>query len=108
MSFSFNYCSTLLKNKQLCYHFYIYIFNSCLTKLFSILLTIFNYLFLELLILIDEVTDPSLTVFVEGHQWYWSYQYPDFLNEDDGELELEFEIEFDYYLAPGVLDKFFT
>ena len=81
-------------------------FNSCLTKLFSILLTIFNYLFLELLILIDEVTDPSLTVFVEGHQWYWSYQYPDFLNEDDGELELEFEIEFDYYLAPGVLDKF--
>jgi len=43
-------------------------FNSCLTKLFSILLTIFNYLFLELLILIDEVTDPSLTVFVEGHQ----------------------------------------
>jgi len=69
-------------------------FNSCLTKLFSILLTIFNYLFLELLILIDEVTDPSLTVFVEGHQWYWSYQYPDFLNEDDEELE------FDSYLVP--------
>ena len=60
----------------------------------------------KLLYLMDEVTDPSLTVFVEGHQWYWSYQYPDFLNEDDGELELEFEIEFDYYLAPGVFDKF--
>ncbi len=28
------------------------------------------------------------------HQWYWSYQYPDFLNNDD-----EF-IEFDSYLIP--------
>ena len=28
------------------------------------------------------------------HQWYWSYQYPDFLNEDEEELE------FDSYLVP--------
>ena len=28
------------------------------------------------------------------HQWYWSYQYPDFLNSDN-----EF-IEFDSYLVP--------
>lgn len=48
----------------------------------------------KLLYLMDEVTDPSLTVFVEGHQWYWSYQYPDFLNSDDEELE------FDSYLVP--------
>lgn len=48
----------------------------------------------KLLYLMDEVTDPSLTVFVEGHQWYWSYQYPDFLNEDGEELE------FDSYLVP--------
>jgi len=48
----------------------------------------------KLLYLMDEVTDPSLTVFVEGHQWYWSYQYPDFLNEDEEELE------FDSYLVP--------
>jgi len=48
----------------------------------------------KLLYLMDEVTDPSLTVFVEGHQWYWSYQYPDFLNDDDEELE------FDSYLVP--------
>ena len=34
----------------------------------------------KLLYLMDEVTDPCLTVFVEGHQWYWSYQYPDFLS----------------------------
>ena len=28
------------------------------------------------------------------HQWYWSYEYPDFLNKD-GEF-----IEFDSYLVP--------
>jgi cytochrome c oxidase subunit 1 len=48
----------------------------------------------KLLYLMDEVTDPSMTVLVEGHQWYWSYQYPDFLNNDN-----EF-IEFDSYLVP--------
>ena len=49
----------------------------------------------KLLYLMDEVTDPSLTVFVEGHQWYWSYQCPDFLGNHDEELE------FYSYLAPG-------
>jgi len=48
----------------------------------------------KLLYLMDEVTDPNLTVFVEGHQWYWSYQYPDFLNSDN-----EF-VEFDSYIVP--------
>ncbi len=48
----------------------------------------------KLLYLMDEVTDPSLSVLVEGHQWYWSYQYPDFLDADE-----EF-IEFDSYLVP--------
>ena len=42
----------------------------------------------------DEVNDAAMTVSAEGHQWYWSYQYPDFLNMDD---EL---IEFDSYLVP--------
>ena len=41
-----------------------------------------------------EVNDSSMSVLAEGHQWYWSYQYPDFLN-----LEDEF-IEFDSYLVP--------
>ena len=48
----------------------------------------------KLLYLMDEVTDPSLTILAEGHQWYWSYQYPDFLNNED-----EF-LEFDSYLVP--------
>ena len=48
----------------------------------------------KLLYLMDEVSDPSMAVLAEGHQWYWSYQYPDFLNNDE-----EF-IEFDSYLIP--------
>ena len=41
-----------------------------------------------------EVSDPSMSVLAEGHQWYWSYQYPDFL-DNDGEF-----IEYDSYLVP--------
>ena len=48
----------------------------------------------KLLYLMDEVSDPAMSVLAEGHQWYWSYQYPDFLNSEE-----EF-IEFDSYLVP--------
>jgi ubiquinol-cytochrome c reductase cytochrome b subunit len=48
----------------------------------------------KLLYLMDEISDPAMCVLAEGHQWYWSYQYPDFLNSDE-----EF-IEFDSYLVP--------
>ena len=44
---------------------------------------------LRLLYLLDEVGDCSLTVKSIGHQWYWSYEYSDFLN-----------IEFDSYMIP--------
>jgi cytochrome c oxidase subunit 1 len=49
----------------------------------------------KLLYLMDEVTDPNLTLSVEGHQWYWSYQYSDFINDDE-----EF-IEYDSYMVPA-------
>jgi cytochrome c oxidase subunit 2 len=48
----------------------------------------------KLLYLMDEVISPSMTVKVVGHQWYWSYEYSDFVN-DDGE-----SIEFDSYMIP--------
>lgn len=43
----------------------------------------------------DEIYDPSMTVLAEGHQWYWSYQYPDFIDSNE-----EF-IEFDSYIIPS-------
>ena len=48
----------------------------------------------KLLYLMDEITDPAMCILAEGHQWYWSYQYVDFLDSDE---EL---IEFDSYLVP--------
>jgi cytochrome c oxidase subunit II len=48
----------------------------------------------KLLYLMDEVSDPSMSVVVEGHQWYWSYQYPDFLDSNDD------LIEYDSYIVP--------
>ncbi len=44
-----------------------------------------------LLYAVDEIIDPMLTVKVIGHQWYWSYEYSDFS---------ENEIFFDSYMIP--------
>nr|YP_010180785.1 cytochrome c oxidase subunit II [Tubuca arcuata]ARQ82460.1 cytochrome c oxidase subunit II [Tubuca arcuata]QVD40478.1 cytochrome c oxidase subunit II [Tubuca arcuata] len=45
---------------------------------------------LRLLYLLDEVNSPSLTLKTIGHQWYWSYEYSDFLH-----------LEFDSYMTPS-------
>jgi cytochrome c oxidase subunit II len=60
----------------------------------AIILILIAFPSFKLLYLMDEVTDPAMSVLAEGHQWYWSYQYPDFLNSDN-----EF-IEFDSYIVP--------
>nr|YP_009130807.1 cytochrome c oxidase subunit 2 [Metapenaeus ensis]AKA27965.1 cytochrome c oxidase subunit 2 [Metapenaeus ensis]QID77066.1 cytochrome c oxidase subunit II [Metapenaeus ensis]UUF68257.1 cytochrome c oxidase subunit 2 [Metapenaeus ensis] len=44
---------------------------------------------LRLLYLLDEVNNPSITLKAIGHQWYWSYEYSDFL-----------QVEFDSYMLP--------
>lgn len=35
---------------------------------------------LRLLYLLDEINDRALTLKVVGHQWYWSYEYSDFID----------------------------
>nr|QXF68519.1 cytochrome c oxidase subunit II [Stagmatoptera biocellata] len=44
---------------------------------------------LRILYLIDENSNPTLTLKTIGHQWYWSYEYSDFI-----------DIEFDSYMIP--------
>nr|YP_009564051.1 cytochrome c oxidase subunit II [Remiarctus bertholdii]QAX91414.1 cytochrome c oxidase subunit 2 [Remiarctus bertholdii] len=44
---------------------------------------------LRLLYLLDEVNKPSVTLKTIGHQWYWSYEYSDFM-----------QVEFDSYMTP--------
>lgn len=48
----------------------------------------------KLLYLMDEVIDPALTIKAVGHQWYWSYEYSDFADEEGQ------SIEFDSYMIP--------
>lgn len=48
----------------------------------------------KLLYLIDEVVSPSITIKIIGHQWYWSVEYSDFINEEGD------SIEFDSYIVP--------
>ncbi len=60
----------------------------------AIILILIAFPSFKLLYLMDEVSDPAMVILAEGHQWYWSYQYADFINDDD-----EF-IEFDSYLVP--------
>nr|UFZ13270.1 cytochrome c oxidase subunit II [Corydalus sp. 3 YLJ-2021a] len=44
---------------------------------------------LQLLYLLDEISDPAVTFKAIGHQWYWSYEYSDFM-----------DTEFDSYMIP--------
>nr|YP_010946923.1 cytochrome c oxidase subunit II [Symploce maxima]WGO57680.1 cytochrome c oxidase subunit II [Symploce maxima] len=44
---------------------------------------------LRLLYLMDEINNPAVTLKTIGHQWYWSYEYSDFLS-----------VEFDSYMIP--------
>ena len=60
----------------------------------AIILILIAFPSFKLLYLMDEVSDPSMSILAEGHQWYWSYQYPDFIDSND-----EF-IEFDSYIIP--------
>lgn len=48
-----------------------------------------------LLYAMDEIVDPEVTLKVIGHQWYWSYEYSDYIEELDGE-----SIMFDSYMIP--------
>jgi cytochrome c oxidase subunit 2 len=48
-----------------------------------------------LLYSIDEVIDPSVTLKVIGHQWYWSYEYSDYATLEGGDT-----LNFDSYMIP--------
>nr|YP_010164110.1 cytochrome c oxidase subunit II [Longpotamon depressum]QRK27438.1 cytochrome c oxidase subunit 2 [Longpotamon depressum] len=59
------------------------------TTIPAIILIFIAFPSLRLLYLLDEVNYPSITLKTIGHQWYWSYEYSDFL-----------QLEFDSYMTP--------
>nr|YP_011017731.1 cytochrome c oxidase subunit 2 [Heterosiphonia pulchra]WQF69554.1 cytochrome c oxidase subunit 2 [Heterosiphonia pulchra] len=48
----------------------------------------------SLLYAMDEVISPTVTIKTLGHQWYWSYEYSDYVNSEN-----DF-INFDSYMVP--------
>nr|WOA02285.1 cytochrome c oxidase subunit II [Gloiopeltis furcata] len=48
----------------------------------------------SLLYAMDEIVSPAITVKTLGHQWYWSYEYSDYSNEN-GE-----SVVYDSYMIP--------
>lgn len=60
------------------------------TSIPAIILILIAIPSLYLLYNIDENIDPSLTIKVIGHQWYWTYELPNFPSE----------VEFDSYMIP--------
>lgn len=46
-----------------------------------------------LLYSMDEIIDPAITIKIIGHQWYWSYEYSDYVTGDGQET-----IAFDSYM----------
>nr|YP_973130.1 cytochrome c oxidase subunit II [Trichophthalma punctata]ABH03669.1 cytochrome c oxidase subunit II [Trichophthalma punctata] len=59
------------------------------TILPTIVLLFIAFPSLRLLYMLDEINEPVVTLKSIGHQWYWSYEYSDFL-----------DIEFDSYMIP--------
>lgn len=58
-----------------------------------------------LLYSLDEVVDPAVTIKTIGHQWYWSYEYSDYI-QSEGSANgtshslLDPSISFDSYMIP--------
>jgi cytochrome c oxidase subunit 2 len=48
-----------------------------------------------LLYSLDEMIDPTTTLKVIGHQWYWSYEYSDYASLEGGDT-----LNFDAYMLP--------
>nr|AJF93999.1 cytochrome c oxidase subunit 2 [Tabachnickia sp. DVL-2014] len=58
----------------------------------AIILITIAYPSLKLLYLSDEITEPSLTIKITGHQWYWNYEYSDYKEKI---------IKFNSYMIPS-------
>ena len=91
LSIMLNYTRSRISNKYMNHGTLVELIWTITPALILILIAFPSF---KLLYLMDEVIDPSLVIYGEGHQWYWSYQYPDFTNNDE-----EF-VEFDSYIIP--------
>jgi heme/copper-type cytochrome/quinol oxidase subunit 2 len=58
----------------------------------------------KLLYLMDEVIDPALVIYGEGHQWYWSYKHTDYINKYIEIVEFDFQNYINYVKISELLN----
>jgi len=61
----------------------------------SLILVIVAIPSFALLYSIDEIIDPAMTLKCIGNQWFWAYEYSDYVSNDDVET-----LAFDSYMVP--------
>jgi cytochrome c oxidase subunit II len=64
----------------------------------SIVLLLISVPSFALLFTMDEIIEPLITLKAIGHQWYWSYEYSDYLS--NGENGNTVTLNFDSYMLP--------
>ena len=78
----------LISRKYTCYNIYeAHLIEVIWTVLPAVILLFIAIPSLHLLYIMEDLGSPAVTVKVIGHQWYWSYEYSDFL-----------DLEFDSYI----------
>jgi len=83
--------NVLLAGKQITHGTVIEVVWTILPSVILLLIAVPSF---ALLYSMDEVIDPSITLKAVGHQWYWSYEYSDYV-QDSGK-----HITFDSYMLP--------
>lgn len=63
----------------------------------SLILVVIAIPSFSLLYAMDEVIDPAVTLKAIGKQWYWTYEYSDYVSANEGESN---PIIFDSYMVP--------
>jgi len=66
----------------------------------ALILVLIAFPSFKLLYITDDVTDADMSLIVEAHQWYWTYEYADFLNSED-----EFIMYDSYMVNDSELEK---
>lgn len=82
----------LLRQKPFVHNYVIEIVWTIVPSIILVFIAVPSF---TLLYSIDEIVNPDLTFKVIGHQWYWSYEFDDFLNRSH-----YFDVAFDSYMVP--------
>lgn len=69
----------------------------------AVILVLIAFPSFVLLYLSDDVVNPAMTIKAIGYQWYWVYEYSDFINDSGETIQLESYIIPDDLLEVGQL-----